>query len=230
MRFSSSLGAVLAFASAAFAQTAGFDPITKPTSGEAVPAGQTYEIVWLPSAQYPGTIALSLLGGATPSTLQTVATIATGVQNSVGKYSWAVDKSLGALATYGIQITLESNRTIFQYGFPFRIVGGGSSSSTSASATGSTSRAASSSTTAGSSSSAARSTSSVVTSSSSVRPSNSTSSTARPSTVTTATSSTIRPSTTTAAPTTTRVPAGAATLAGGSFAVLGGLAVALLAM
>lgn len=71
-----SIAAVLAFASAALAQTDGFDPITKPTQGEMVPAGSTYQIVWQPSAARPGSIKIGLLGGSSPSTLSVVATIA----------------------------------------------------------------------------------------------------------------------------------------------------------
>lgn len=71
-----SLVAVLAFAGATLAQVAGFNPITKPTEGEKVTAGSTYEIVWQPSATYPGTIAIGLLGGSSPQDLQVVDAIA----------------------------------------------------------------------------------------------------------------------------------------------------------
>lgn len=56
-----------------------------------------------------------------------------GVDASTGKYSWSVDADLGDLATYGIMITLESNAETFQYGFPFKIIPaeGSTSSSTS---------------------------------------------------------------------------------------------------
>ncbi len=76
MRFS--FAAVLAFAASALAAdpTAGFNPITKPTEGEKVPAGSTYEIVWQPSATYPGAITIGLLGGDSPATLSVVDTIA----------------------------------------------------------------------------------------------------------------------------------------------------------
>lgn len=74
MRFS--VAAVLAFATATLAQTAGFDVITKPTEGEKVPAGSTYEIVWQPSAEHPGEITIGLLGGATPGTLAVLDVIA----------------------------------------------------------------------------------------------------------------------------------------------------------
>jgi hypothetical protein len=67
MKFS--LAALLALSSTAFAQTPGFNVLTKPTQGEEVPAGSTYEIEWQPNAEYPGAITISLLGGATPGTL-----------------------------------------------------------------------------------------------------------------------------------------------------------------
>ncbi len=69
MRSSFISAAALAFASAVYAQTAGFDPITQPIMDENVPAGQPFNIVWEPSASYTGTVTIQLLQGATPSTL-----------------------------------------------------------------------------------------------------------------------------------------------------------------
>lgn len=76
MRFS--IAAVLAFAASALAvdPTDGFNVITKPTKGEEVPAGSTYEIVWSPDASHPGAITIGLLGGAKPNLLDVVGTIA----------------------------------------------------------------------------------------------------------------------------------------------------------
>ncbi|CAK7205640.1 hypothetical protein SEUCBS139899_008419 [Sporothrix eucalyptigena] len=123
---------LVAFASAVLAQTANFDVISKPTEGTVVPAGETYTIVWAPTADYNNdTITLTLLGGATSKTLQTVAVIKAGVANSAGEYDWAVSSSLGANATYGIEITLDSDPSILEYSFPFTISGGSTSSSSS---------------------------------------------------------------------------------------------------
>jgi hypothetical protein len=71
MRSSFVSAAILAFASAVYAQnpTDGFDPITQPTQDENVPAGQPFDIVWEPSTNYTGTVTIQLLQGATPSTL-----------------------------------------------------------------------------------------------------------------------------------------------------------------
>jgi hypothetical protein len=139
-----SAAALLAFVAYAVAQdtTPGFDPISKPGDKEAVPAGSTYQIVWQPSTVYTGPVSLTLIGGATTGTLDTVAVIAKSVDNSLGTFSWAVDSSLGSLAIYGIRINLLSNETIFQYSFPFSISGskGSGSSSSSSSASGSTSK------------------------------------------------------------------------------------------
>lgn len=76
MRFS--LASVLALAGAALAvdPTTGFNVISKPTKGEEVPAGSAYEIVWAPTAQYPGAVTIGLLGGADPGHLDIVDTIA----------------------------------------------------------------------------------------------------------------------------------------------------------
>ncbi len=51
-------------------------------------------------------------------------TTAGGVASSAGKFAWSVDSTLGKDATYGIQITLDSDSTIFQYSFPFHIKAG----------------------------------------------------------------------------------------------------------
>jgi hypothetical protein len=240
MRFS--VSAVLAFAATALAAagdpTAGFNAITKPTEGEQVPAGSTYEIVWSPSAANPGPVTIGLLGGADPGHLSVVATIAKAVDASKGAYSWSVPSD-ATLATYGIIITLESNTTIFQYGFPFKITGGTAGSSTTTSASGSASASstasgsatgkASSSTVVSSTSAASSSAapSSTVVSSSSIR-SNSTTTAGGQTTITTFVS-TSTPSATKSA-TSSIVTNGVASLAAGSFAMIGGVAMAVLAL
>jgi hypothetical protein len=75
MRFTIS-AAVLAFAASAVAQTAGFDAMSTPAQDENVSAGSTYNIVWGASSYTDQTVTLSLLGGATPSTLQILGSIA----------------------------------------------------------------------------------------------------------------------------------------------------------
>jgi hypothetical protein len=123
MKFLASVSALAAFAASALAQTADFDPIFTPESGENVPAGQDYEITWEAPATYAaGTISLHLIGGATQDTQVPLADIAAGIPNSDAKYTWAVDASLGAEAVYGLVIKLESNPAIFQYSNPFHIV------------------------------------------------------------------------------------------------------------
>ncbi|KAK0734892.1 Ser-Thr-rich glycosyl-phosphatidyl-inositol-anchored membrane family-domain-containing protein [Lasiosphaeria miniovina] len=138
-----SIATTVAFASAVLAQklpTPGFDAISRPTKGEKIPAGSSYKIVWEPSTVHTGPIAIDLLGGPTPGLLNVVNSIAAGVDQTAGTFSWAVGKELGALATYGIQISLESNTSIFQWGNPFEITGGviGTTSTTSAGSTAST--------------------------------------------------------------------------------------------
>ncbi|KAL2165429.1 hypothetical protein VTH06DRAFT_727 [Thermothelomyces fergusii] len=267
-----SVAALLALASAVVAQdpTEGFNPITKPKEGEEVPAGSTYEIEWLPSSAHPGDIKIALLGGSSPQTLTVVDTIAEGVDASTGSYNWSVPATFGDLATYGIIVTLESDPSIFQYGFPFKIVGGddsgdgddGDSSSSSSSATAAstsaastTSSDASSSTTSSDAASAPSTTSDeveattsstiqtetseTVTSTSFAVPSSTsvsspvetdTSSVTSAPPQTTFTSSVIveNPSSTTSA-TSTVVTGGAPSLAAGSFALFGGVAMAVLA-
>jgi hypothetical protein len=74
MRFS--IAAVLAFATTGLCQVAGYNVITKPESGETVPAGSKYKIFWQPGAVEPGLITIGLQGGSSPGTLAIVDTIA----------------------------------------------------------------------------------------------------------------------------------------------------------
>lgn len=76
MQYTISAATLLALVSAAQAQTAGFDPITTPTKNEVVPACANYKINWQYLSTYPGTVTIQLLQGATPSTLQLGAVIA----------------------------------------------------------------------------------------------------------------------------------------------------------
>ena len=78
MRFS--VASILAFASAVLAQTADFDPITKPGKEETIPAGTTYEVTWQPSTKYDGTVSITLLGGGSPSTLEDVEVVGSKYQ------------------------------------------------------------------------------------------------------------------------------------------------------
>ncbi|KAK4251179.1 Ser-Thr-rich glycosyl-phosphatidyl-inositol-anchored membrane family-domain-containing protein [Corynascus novoguineensis] len=249
MRFS--IAALLALATAVVAQTEGFNVITKPTEGEKVPAGSTYEIVWQPSDDHEGPITIGLLGGSSPQTLSVVDTIAEGVDPSTGSYSWKVPS--GGEATYGIIITLESDPAVFQYGFPFKIVGGSdddeddssSSSSSSVPSSTSTSTSAATSTTSDAESTSKSSTktkthdhSSTVTSTSVSASSStlvsSTTTRANSSTTsipeTTVTSSVVETATSTTSSSTSLATNGVPTLGPGSFAMLGGMAMAVLAL
>lgn len=77
MRFFTSAAALMAMVSAAFAQTADFDPVYKPENNEQIPAGSTYEITWQAPAKYSqGTISIHLIGGATQNTQVPLADIA----------------------------------------------------------------------------------------------------------------------------------------------------------
>jgi hypothetical protein len=119
MRFS--IAATLAFATSVVAQTAGFNVMTKPTQGEEVPAGSTYEIVWQHGAEHPGPVTIELIGGPTQPEQIILKTLVSGYDASAESYSWSVDSDLGDLAVYGLKLSLDSDPTIFQYSFPFRI-------------------------------------------------------------------------------------------------------------
>lgn len=80
MRSAISVAALLAFAGAALAQTADFDPLTKPTKGAQIPAGSTYEVVWEALDKYNGTASIFLLAGASSTTLELGDAIASELQ------------------------------------------------------------------------------------------------------------------------------------------------------
>jgi hypothetical protein len=239
MRFS--ITAVFAFATAVMAQTEGFNVITKPVKGEQVPAGSTYEIVWQPSAAHPGEITIGLLGGASPQTLSVVDTIATAVDGEAGTYSWSVPSTLGDLETYGIMITLESDESVFQYGFPFQITpdesGSSSSAEATATATPTDSEEPEETSTSSTKASTKTANSSVTSTTFAVPSSTIVSSTVQGNLSTTASpSSTITTSVISETPSETSTSTssiatnGVAPLAAGSFAMLGGVAMAVLAL
>jgi hypothetical protein len=76
MQFTASAAAFLALISHALAQTSGFDAITKPTSGEVLTVGSTYQVTWDYNSQYDGTISIALLEGDTATTLELGDTVA----------------------------------------------------------------------------------------------------------------------------------------------------------
>lgn len=214
MRFS--LAAVLAVAGLATAArspdippTDGFAAISKPTKDQKVPAGESLDIKWEPTAEkYPGTVTITLIGGKDPGHLNILDDIADGVDIADGSYSWDVPSDLGELATYGIEISWDGkeNREVFQWSNPFQIVGGddddkpGNSTSTTPRPT--------------------------IT----PTPSGNLSTTTRPTqtTVVTETSGTRSPSSTSPAPTTPT--SGAGLLSGSTFALFGGFAMAFFAL
>jgi hypothetical protein len=122
MLFTARAAAVLAFVSGVLAQTANFDVVSKPSNWEAVPAGKPYTIEWAPTEAYNGqTVTISLIGGAEQNLQVPIKDIQTGVQSSAGKFTWTVDATLGDANVYGLVVKLESNPSIFQYSFPFKI-------------------------------------------------------------------------------------------------------------
>lgn len=218
-----SVVSVLSFATSALAQIAGFDAMTKPTQDETIAAGSTYTIKWEPN-DVTGKIDISLLGGATSSTLDILSKIAEGINNQVASYEWSVASDLGDKATYGIQINLQTNETMKQYSFPFTISeSDDSTNSSSTSSVSSTGTASSNSTT---------KTSTISTSSSTVTngAKNSTMTSAS-SFIATATTTTKISTSSTASSTPASVTTNAAApLVGNTFALIGGLAAAVFAL
>lgn len=95
------------------------NPISKPNSGEVVPAGVPYDITWQPTCE--GTVTLLLLGGLTDVTLQVVEPAIVEKIPNVGTYSWIPQPGI-TTHTYGIQLICDSTNE-FQYSMPFKLTG-----------------------------------------------------------------------------------------------------------
>ena len=86
MKVTITAATLLAWVSAALAQTAGFDAITVPAKDESIPAGSTYTVKWDYSADYAGTVSIQLLQGADPTTLQlgpVIASMSTAIASNI---------------------------------------------------------------------------------------------------------------------------------------------------
>ncbi|KAK3394617.1 Ser-Thr-rich glycosyl-phosphatidyl-inositol-anchored membrane family-domain-containing protein [Podospora didyma] len=230
MRFS--IAATLAFATTVLAQTPGFAVVSKPTKGDTVPAGKTYTIKWSPSSDFNGTLHIVLIGGPDQAGLQPVETIGSDIEENAGTYDWAVAKTLTA-PLYGLQIFSDKNSSVFQYSFPFTITGGSAATSASAS-----SSSASSSTTVSKVSSVSSTVAPASESSAAVSTTTSASSTLISSTPsgnlsmsrTTSTATTVVSTSRTGTSTTSSPTSGATAFIANSFAVVGGFAMAMLAL
>ncbi len=75
MRSTTAAASALAFAVSAMAQVPGFAVLSAPAEGETVVAGTTYNIKWDAGA-FNIPVVISILGGASPTTLQPGAQIA----------------------------------------------------------------------------------------------------------------------------------------------------------
>jgi len=134
MRYS--IAAVFALASYALAQTEGFAVLTKPATGEKVPAGETYTVVWSPNPKWTGPVSLTLMGGVDNTKLQLLDPIAKSVDGDSGSYEWEVPKSLGKQNVYGIKLSWDEDPVnTYQYSFPFSIMNDGTSDDGNTSAT-----------------------------------------------------------------------------------------------
>ncbi|KAG8164592.1 hypothetical protein KVR01_004867 [Diaporthe batatas] len=247
MQFSIYAATCLALVSRAFAQTEGFDAITAPTKDQTLTAGTTSTVTWEYNPQYAGTVTITLLQGATPETLQLGSAIATGIDNSAGSYSWSIASSLGAEATYGLKISLDSDPSTFQYSFPFHIASSGSGSGSSSSSSSTISSVSVSTTSSLSSATVSSTTGSISSSLSSVSSADSTTvapttfptlaptsgsgvNSTKTATGTTLTSKVTPTGTGSSSSSTAVATAGAVKVVAGSFAAMGGLAAALLAL
>jgi len=234
MRFS--ILAVLGFASVTLAQgeyieaTPGFNVLSKPAFDEVIPAGKATEIEWDPTAEFPETISILLYGGDSRSTLDKVISIASGVDSADGTYSWTVPATLGSHKVYGVRIESETNSTRYQWGNPFTIKAGKGSTTTvttTSAVTSETSTQAPTSTKASETSKATTETKTTLSttftlSNSSAAPTQTVSTTIFEDDVTTTSTATTT--------SVTVIPSGAAAAIGASsFALLGGVAMAVLA-
>ncbi|KAK0747971.1 Ser-Thr-rich glycosyl-phosphatidyl-inositol-anchored membrane family-domain-containing protein [Apiosordaria backusii] len=239
MRFSGL--SVLGFASVVLAQwdpTPGFNVLSKPSFDEVVPAGKPYDVEWAGTDEFPEAITIKLYGGKARNSLDLVSTIASGVDSAEGTYSWAVPADLGTAAVYGIRIESETNSTRFQWGNPFTIKSGKPSTSTTASGSASATETETKTKTTVTSTKASETKTSTQTKTTLTTTFSANSSTTAPpqTTVTTVIDEeeeeTTTAASTTATSTSTSIPTGAGVRAVGgasSFALLGGVALAVLA-
>ncbi|CZR53586.1 uncharacterized protein PAC_03466 [Phialocephala subalpina] len=127
---------VLAHSASVFAQTQFFDVLTSPPTGSNYVAGSVLPIVWTPGDS-TGTISIVLNGGSSPSTLELITSVAKGIDTKLGGLNWTIPSGVGSFATYGLNLTLDSDSAnTFQSSFPFHITGGttiGSDTSSSSS-------------------------------------------------------------------------------------------------
>jgi hypothetical protein len=233
MRFS--VLAVLGFASAVLADvdpTAGFNVINKPAFDEEIPAGKAYDIEWAATAEFPETITILLYGGETRGLLNKLSTIASGVDSSEGTYSWAVPASLGSANVYGLRIESDSNSTRYQWGNPFTIKGGKGSTSTTASGSASATETSTKTTVLSTKASETETASETKTTFTTTFSGNHSTSAPAQTTITTLVDEEggVSTSTTAASTSSTIIPSGAGAVGGASsFALLGGVALAVLA-
>ncbi|TAQ84483.1 hypothetical protein B7494_g7192 [Chlorociboria aeruginascens] len=127
MHFTLITAAIMAFASSTFAQVSGFDVMTSPADSFTYNAGSTLNIIWAPGTE-AGNVTLTLMQGASPGSLQVGPVLATNYNNTLGKYPWAIPTDMTWHGTYGINISLVTNVTHFQYSFPFYIAISGTAS------------------------------------------------------------------------------------------------------
>ncbi|PMD17217.1 hypothetical protein NA56DRAFT_692130 [Hyaloscypha hepaticicola] len=114
----------IAFATAALAQTPGFDVFSSPNSQSSWKVGDVLPIAWTPSMP-AGKITLTLIGGSSSSNLAPVLVIAQSIDSTPGTFSWPIPPNIGTFASYGVNLTLDSGSD-FQYSSQFYITGGSS--------------------------------------------------------------------------------------------------------
>uniref|UniRef100_A0A8H7KCR1 Yeast cell wall synthesis Kre9/Knh1-like N-terminal domain-containing protein n=1 Tax=Bionectria ochroleuca TaxID=29856 RepID=A0A8H7KCR1_BIOOC len=99
-----------------------FDPVFTPAYGAEFAYGSNLEITWGYDPYYEGTIKITLIGGPTQGTQQPLGVIASGLDNSLGKYTWTINNDfVGANAFYGFSILYEKDGVTSQYSNPFHI-------------------------------------------------------------------------------------------------------------
>ncbi|PBP18523.1 GPI anchored serine-threonine rich protein [Diplocarpon rosae] len=129
MKYSYISAAIMALTASVFAQTADFVPVTSPTQNQEVAAGSVLRIEWQPTSAHPGPVSIQLLQGDTPGTLTVGMTVAPGIDQSAGAFDWTIPTDLQSFPTYGFKFVLDSTAAlapadvIFQYSFPFHITG-----------------------------------------------------------------------------------------------------------
>ncbi|KAF3013170.1 hypothetical protein E8E14_000221 [Neopestalotiopsis sp. 37M] len=104
--------------------TSNFDVITAPQSGDILPAGEPFSIQWELGSHIDGTVTIKLFGGIIGPLINfhAINTIGKGIENDKRSYSWTPNKADDPNLAYLLNITLDSDNSVYQLSEKFKII------------------------------------------------------------------------------------------------------------